>query len=422
MSTDDVFKSPDANILSLSRRFDGLVFQKPAGIPYRDPATPTLTSEDQIYCLFGKEFKFGFELSPAPPATLNVVNKSSRAVWTEDHDLRPLKIDPNGKFDLGHHWDSGHGDGQYVVYGGLDIIVAVMYDPEPSLQQDLVNLLRDEKFTDVKLKCGDEEFLCHKSILAARSSALAEVFKVNKGDVKEFKISGTDFNLDPADLKRILHLCYSGSGSVTEEMKDNSFKALADCFNIKQTQEQVPELSPSYWEKNLQSMKFWKYFSLYFERQLQIEPTYAGKKVRLNWSIQNFEAWSSAQPADHIERLPEKRITFLDKEYVFEAQLRLEDQNPKAFLVSRSEGPAFCSRSRSPFVFKPNCSMEIVSELKGGDLLIFFYFTIWQLLEKEESQLQILSFIKIRKLATKKSSLYKKIRIRSSNRPLAVIL
>ena len=101
MSAEGVFKPPDANKLCLSLWFDGVEFQKPPRIEFWDPATPTLTSEDQIYCLFGKEFKFGFELSPTPPATLNVVNKSSRAVWTKDHDLRPLKIDPNGKFDLG---------------------------------------------------------------------------------------------------------------------------------------------------------------------------------------------------------------------------------------------------------------------------------------------------------------------------------
>ena len=387
MSAEDVSLPPDPNIVSMKREFKISFPTLPTGTP----AGPTLTSEEQIFTLWGKEFKFSFERTMTSPWTLHLVNKCSRAVWINDLSIyyRPKKVSPNGHLRLNEFdWQFEFKDGTICVKGSLLIVVGIQFDPEPSLQQNLLALLNEKKFTDFKLKCGNEEFPCHKSLLAARSSVLAEAFTFSSEESQhEHELKG--FN--PAALKSLLEIIYTGRDTA---VSDPDLQVLADYLNVKLTREQVPELKPFSEQGDLQTLKDWDRFTLSLRHQVQIEPSFAAKNVLFTWTVPNFDAWREVHLPQDIEQLPEKRITFLDKDYSFECHLQLGQDSTTAFLVSRCEGLAFVqgdSYSHPLVVFRPNSFREgwRACKRKGDNLVVSFSIMLLQFLDLEnESQLQ----------------------------------
>ena len=383
MSAEDVvqFQPPNPNTIKIYQHFQTSFPRPPTDDPFWNRAKPTLTSDDKIITLWGKEFKFIFELTFTFPETLNMVNKCSRAVW-----IGPRKVNPNGKVRVNFRRDYNNQDiinvnGDFFFFFGVD------YDPEPSLQQSLVALLREEKFTDFRLKCGDEEFPCHKGILAARSSVLAEAFNTTD-PTDEHEFTGHNFNPNPSDIGRILDHIYSG---VPDE--DDGVPALADYLDIKMTREQFPGLKQLRWSGNHWNLEGWITFSL--QHQTQIEPLICAKNNKLTWTIHNFNDWRALQATNHTEKLPEKRITFLGKEFVFEGKLRLGNRGKKAYWVTRSEGlPFFKSNNYNYYNtlvrFSKDTFYPATWELKkNGDLIVVSSFTMVEFLNLDnESQLQ----------------------------------
>ena len=382
MSSEDEYQPPDPNLVSIKKKFR-------ASFP-RNAASQNKTCEDQTYTLWGKEFKFGFELTGS--RTLDLINKSSRAVWINDRNIyyRPVRVMPSERLSLSSfRWKSEFTNEEIRIKGSFLIVLGIQFDPEPSLQQNLLALLHEKNFTDFKLKCGKEEFPCHKAILAARSSVLAEAFAFSSEESQhEYELKG----FDPAVLKTLLDVLYTGrvAGDV-----DDRLETLADYLNIKLVQEQVPDLKPFSVHGDLYTLKDWDQFTFSLRHEVQIEPSFAAKNVEFTWTISNYTAWREAQPANHIEQLPEKRITFLDKEYSFECHLRLDQNNEAAFLVSRCEGLAFIKGDAYTgplFVLQPNSFIEgrwHSCKRWNQDLVVNFEITILMMLDfANESQLQ----------------------------------
>ena len=121
--------------------------------------------------------------------------------------------------------------------------------------------------------------------------------------------------------------------------------------------------------------------------KIQIEPSFAAKNVEMTWTIPNFGAWREDQLANHIEQLPEKRTTFLDKEFVFECHLRLDENTQNAFLVNKSEGLAFVKNGAHSqlVVFQPNSFQHGWNSCKrlGDDLVMKFNITLLMFLDNK---------------------------------------
>ena len=370
MEAEGEYQPPNPNIVLVERHF-------------RSTDPPSLTV-DETCNLLGKEFKFSFEPNESR-TELYLVNKSSKAVWISKWLTRlPEKIMPGEKIKVERRIFYQDNAVDYIFH----VCLGVDYDPEPTLQQDMLGLLRQEKFTDFKLKCGKEEFLCHRSILVARSSVLADAFTYSSA-VDQLELNG----FDPSDLKKMLDFLYSGR--VKEEV-DDSLRELADYLDIDLIEEQIPKLKPVYnipTGGNLQALDGWPNFTYSLRHNIQLEPSFAAKSVKMTWTIPNFEAWKAAQPPHHIERLPEKRISFLDKEFVFECRLQLGQQHVLTDLVSRGEELAVLTTADSYYYFvpQPNSFLRIpsASKLQEDDLVVNINFTLLQLLDlDDQSQLQ----------------------------------
>ncbi len=80
----------------------------------------------------------------------------------------------------------------------------------PSMCHDLKKLKDREKFSDVKIICGEMEFKCHKIILAARSEVFDTMF--SHDDTKE-SLSGeiviTD--VEPQVMEQMVNFIYADS-------------------------------------------------------------------------------------------------------------------------------------------------------------------------------------------------------------------
>ena len=405
MSGEDKYQPPAPNLVRMTKKFKFSLPESPASLSIRDPASPKLTSTDLTYHLWGKEFKFSFEVTPNFMPNLELINKSSEPIWISDlYDWFPRKLSPNEKFPIeSRSWNFTINESrswlfrkqhQIDVEGSFSIAMGIDYDPEPLLQQDLLNLLREKKFTDFKLKCGEEEFPCHKSILAARSSVLADAFTYSSVE-DQYEIKG----FDPSALKKLLDVLYYGT--ITVDV-DDELQVLADYLDIKLMQEQVPELEPLYerppwlpepvnWQPepgSLQTLKGWREFDLWLTHEIQMEPSFAAKKVEMTWTIPNFEAWREDRLANHVEQLQEKRITFLGKEFVFECHLHLDQNTQTAFLVNKSEGLAFVQSNfhASLVVFEPNSFQRggwNSCQRLGDGLVVKFNMTLLMFLDND---------------------------------------
>jgi hypothetical protein len=84
--------------------------------------------------------------------------------------------------------------------------------------QDIENLFNSEKFSDVKIVCGNETFFCHKNILAARSDVFAAMF--NKTDSTENQTGVVQVEyLDANTMKSLLSFIYGNKIDNKENLR-----------------------------------------------------------------------------------------------------------------------------------------------------------------------------------------------------------
>ena len=233
----------------------------------------------------------------------------------------PWRVLPGGRLKITRNcWKktSPELNGGWHISGKFLLALGIEFDLDPSLQQDLQALLRENKFGDFKLKCGEEEFHCHKSILAARSPVLSDAFTFSSDDgqheIKRF---------NPSTLKQVLDLLYSGK--VTRDITE-----LADYLGVddEQIREQLPELRPYHTGYSILALKeTQQWLTLAHSGRVQVDPCLLGKVVNMSWTIPDFENWRVARPNNHIERSPEVRFNLWGKEFVFTFELHL-DQLP----------------------------------------------------------------------------------------------
>ena len=115
------------------------------------------------------------------------------------------------------------------VFIGID-------DPQPqltpalhSLEQTLQDLCLNEDLCDVKLKCGDQEFPCHKFILSLRSDVFKAMFSSDI-EVKDDNIVEI-MDVDPEVMTIMLKFLYTDK--IEEKNINCQLLIAADKYNIK---------------------------------------------------------------------------------------------------------------------------------------------------------------------------------------------
>ena len=87
------------------------------------------------------------------------------------------------------------------------------------MSEQLGQILGDKKFSDVMMKCGDEEFNCHRNILAGRSPVFEAMFQSdmieNTSKIVEIK------DIKPDVVREMLHFIYTGVISKDDIMDEN---------------------------------------------------------------------------------------------------------------------------------------------------------------------------------------------------------
>jgi len=98
------------------------------------------------------------------------------------------------------------------------------------LGTDMLDMLSTGLLSDLKIKCDELEFTCHKSILAARSPVFAAMFQHDMAEQRENEVTITD--LSHLVVKQMLEYMYSGN------FKDGSdtgaLLAAADKYDLKE--------------------------------------------------------------------------------------------------------------------------------------------------------------------------------------------
>lgn len=91
------------------------------------------------------------------------------------------------------------------------------------MSEQFGTLFGNKKFSDVKIRCGKEEFHCHKNILSGRSSVFEAMFQSDmiENYLEEVVIN----NFKPEAVKEMLYFIYSGSTS-TGNLTDQNGKDL----------------------------------------------------------------------------------------------------------------------------------------------------------------------------------------------------
>ena len=95
-------------------------------------------------------------------------------------------------------------------------------DYEKQMNQQIGKLLGNQKFSDVRIICGEEVFDCHRSILSVRSPVFEAMFQSEVlENLKEVVIK----DHRPEVVKEMLHFIYNGATS-TETVMDEIGKDL----------------------------------------------------------------------------------------------------------------------------------------------------------------------------------------------------
>lgn len=99
-----------------------------------------------------------------------------------------------------------------------------------SLSQDLHNYLVKDVKPDVLLKCGDDTFPAHRSMLSARSSVFKAMFQNDMTEKLDGFVNIKD--MVPAHLKEFLHYIYTGTFSNLVEENASYLYAAASKYAV----------------------------------------------------------------------------------------------------------------------------------------------------------------------------------------------
>ena len=90
-------------------------------------------------------------------------------------------------------------------------------DYEKQMNQQIGKLLGDQKFSDVRIICGEVVFDCHRSILSVRSPVFEAMFQSEMlENLKEVVIK----DHRPEVVKEMLHFIYNGATSTETVMNE----------------------------------------------------------------------------------------------------------------------------------------------------------------------------------------------------------
>ena len=90
-------------------------------------------------------------------------------------------------------------------------------------------LLKDSRFSDIKIVVGTQTFSAHKCILAAQSHYFAAMFESNMKEVKEDEVHITDISANI--MEEILRFIYTGKISV-EQTRMTDLLIVADMYGL----------------------------------------------------------------------------------------------------------------------------------------------------------------------------------------------
>ena len=90
-------------------------------------------------------------------------------------------------------------------------------------------LLKDSRFSDIKIVVGTQTFSAHKCILAAQSHYFAAMFESNMKEVKEGEVHITDISANI--MEEILRFIYTGKISV-EQTRMTDLLIVADMYGL----------------------------------------------------------------------------------------------------------------------------------------------------------------------------------------------
>jgi hypothetical protein len=87
-----------------------------------------------------------------------------------------------------------------------------------AIAEDIKKLFNTEKFSDVRIICGNETFLCHKNILATMSQVFAAMFDSITGSTENQNNVVRVDDFDAKTMKNILEFIY---GSKFDDKEGN---------------------------------------------------------------------------------------------------------------------------------------------------------------------------------------------------------
>jgi speckle-type POZ protein len=107
---------------------------------------------------------------------------------------------------------------------------AKVWDDNPSSYfQDMEKLFTSGKFSDVKIVCGNETFLCHKNILATRSDVFAAMFDMTGSTENQTGVVQVD-DFDAKTMKILLAYIYGNN--IDRKDGDMDLLLAADKYNL----------------------------------------------------------------------------------------------------------------------------------------------------------------------------------------------
>lgn len=130
---------------------------------------------------------------------------------------------------------------ELTVFGPEKILSGSKYPEEnikpqdnclQQMSQHFASALNDNRFSDVKIKCGERVFECHQLILSLRSPVFQAMFEADMREKRDREVSVQ--NIRPEVIAEMLHFIYSGSISNGNEFDEVASELLgaADQYQL----------------------------------------------------------------------------------------------------------------------------------------------------------------------------------------------
>jgi hypothetical protein len=110
----------------------------------------------------------------------------------------------------------------------IHIVVKIQHQTESWMQD--ISHINQNKFSDIKLICGDETFKCHRAILAARSDVFLAMFDMTNSTENQTGFVKIE-DIKAATMQKLLKFIYKGQVTEQDALDINLWFA-ADKYNI----------------------------------------------------------------------------------------------------------------------------------------------------------------------------------------------